>query len=103
MPPDVNASCYMFDALDPADGKKSMMVRYGLGAVKGVGQGAVENIVDARQKGGAFKDLADFCHRIDMQKINKRVFEALILRGALDALAKNRASLMVLLPECIRA
>ena len=104
LPPDVNASRYMFEALDPAEGnQQSMTIRYGLGAVKGVGQGAVENIVDARRQGGAFKNLADFCHRIDMQKINKRVFEALILSGAMDALAKNRASLMVQLPECIRA
>ena len=62
LPPDVNSSSYMFEALDAADGKsQSKIVRYGLGAVKGVGHGAVENIVEARARGGAFRDLADFC------------------------------------------
>ena len=104
LPPDVNSSCYMFAALDaPDDKSQSKTVRYGLGAVKGVGQGAVENIVEARERNGTFKDLADFCTRIDMQKINKRALEALILCGAMDALAKNRASLMTQLPECTRA
>ena len=96
-PPDINASGYMFEA---TDGKT---VQYGLGAVKGVGRGAVENLVDARTRGGPFTDMADFCQRIDAQKLNKRVFEALILSGAMDALAKNRASLMAQLPECMRA
>ncbi|MEP6482932.1 MAG: DNA polymerase III subunit alpha, partial [Rudaea sp.] len=104
LPPDVNSSCYMFDALDPPGGKpQSTTVRYGLGAVKGVGQGAVENIVDSRRRDGAFKDLSDFCRRIDMQKVNKRTLEALILCGAMDALGKNRATLMAQLPECTRA
>ncbi|HZP67352.1 MAG TPA: DNA polymerase III subunit alpha, partial [Rudaea sp.] len=74
LPPDINASDYMFHALD-ADkpGARSRTIRYGLGAVKGVGRGAVENIVDARRRGGPFRDLADFCQRVDAQKINKRV------------------------------
>ena len=104
LPPDINASRYMFDALDPAAGAaRSNTVRYGLGAVKGVGRGAVENLVDARERGGPFRDLADVCRRIDTQKANKRTFEALILCGAMDALAKNRATLMAQLPECMRA
>ena len=73
LPPDINASGYMFEATD------EKTVQYGLGAVKGVGRGAVENIVDAGTRGGPFTDLADFCQRIDAQKLNKRVFEALIL------------------------
>jgi DNA polymerase-3 subunit alpha len=96
-PPDINASGYMFEATD------DKTIRYGLGAVKGVGRGAVENLVDARTRDGAFTDLAAFCERIDAQKLNKRVFEALILSGSMDALAKNRASLMAQLPECMRA
>jgi DNA polymerase-3 subunit alpha len=104
LPPDVNSSCYLFAALDAPDSKTpSKTVRYGLGAVKGVGQGAVENIVEARERGGAFIDLSDFCRRVDMQKVNKRALEALILCGAMDALAKNRASVMAQLPECMRA
>ncbi|HEY7872213.1 MAG TPA: DNA polymerase III subunit alpha [Rudaea sp.] len=96
-PPDVNASTYMFDATD------STTIRYGLGAVKGVGRNAVENLVQARMRGGAFADLPDFCQRVDGQKVNKRVLEALILSGAMDALGANRASLMAQLPECLRA
>jgi DNA polymerase-3 subunit alpha len=97
LPPDVNASGFMFEAMD------AKTIRYGLGAVKGVGRGAVENIVDARVRNGAFRDLADFCQRIDPQKLNKRVLEALVLCGALDALGPNRATLMTQLPECLRA
>ncbi|HEY0232131.1 MAG TPA: DNA polymerase III subunit alpha [Dokdonella sp.] len=96
-PPDINASAYMFEATD------AKTIQYGLGAVKGVGRGAVENIVDARRRGGAFADLADFCQRIDAQKLNKRTLEALILSGSMDALANNRASLFAQLPECMRA
>ena len=95
-PPDINASGYQFEATD------AKTIQYGLGAVKGVGRGAAENIVDARQR-SRFTDLTNFCQRIDAQKLNKRVFEALILSGAMDALANNRASLMAQLPEAMRA
>jgi len=97
LPPDINASNYMFEARD------DRTIMYGLGAVKGVGRGAVEAIVVARAKGGAFRDIADFCRRVDAQKINKRVLEALILSGSMDALAPTRASLMLQLPEAVRA
>jgi DNA polymerase-3 subunit alpha len=132
LPPDINASNYMFEASDaghPADGLPSSgpsghllpqagegkserpavaersrgTIVYGLGAVKGVGRGAVEAIVEARRIGGAFRNLSDFCRRVDAQKINKRVLEALILSGSMDALAPNRASLMLQLPEAVRA
>ncbi|HET9886573.1 MAG TPA: DNA polymerase III subunit alpha, partial [bacterium] len=75
LPPDINASNYMFEASD------ERTIAYGLGAVKGVGRGAVESIVEARRSGGAFADMSDFCRRVDAQKINKRVLEALILSG----------------------
>jgi DNA polymerase III subunit alpha len=97
LPPDVNASEFMFVAVEPK------VIRYGLGAIKGVGQGACESIADERRKGGAYKDLADFCRRVDPTKLNRRVLEALILSGALDALAPNRASLMLQLPDAIKA
>src|SRR5262249_18565122 len=58
---------------------------------------------DARERGGAFRDLADFCARVDAQKLNKRALEALILSGTMDALAKNRASLVAQLPAAMRA
>src|SRR5690606_26578739 len=91
--PDVNASGYMFEAID------ERTMRYGLGAVKGVGRGACEAIVEERERGGAFADLLDFCKRVDSTKLNKRALEALVNAGALDALGPNRASLMLQLPE----
>ncbi|QEE25371.1 DNA polymerase III subunit alpha [Rhodanobacter glycinis] len=108
LPPDVNTSDYMFVAMDPAGvtpvaGKGAQTIRYGLGAIKGVGQGACESIVQERQRTGAYKDLADFCRRVDSTKLNRRVLEALVLSGALDALAPNRASLMLQLPNAIKA
>jgi DNA polymerase-3 subunit alpha len=95
--PDVNASGYMFEALD------AKTVRYGLGAVKGVGRGACEAIVEARRTGGEYRDLLDFCQRVDSTRLNKRVLEALVTSGALDRLGSNRASLMLQLPEAMRA
>ncbi|MGB0135116.1 DNA polymerase III subunit alpha [Dokdonella sp.] len=104
LPPDINASGYKFHALDAdTEGLASKKIRYGLGAVKGVGEGAIDNVVNARESGGVFKDLGDFCLRVDSQKINKRTLEALILSGSMDALAGNRASLMSQLPEAVRA
>jgi DNA polymerase III subunit alpha len=106
-PPDVNASEYMFvavepDALSDASRRGAHVIQYGLGAIKGVGQGACEAIV-AERAHGAYTDLADFCRRVDPTKLNRRVLEALILSGALDALAPNRASLMLQLPDAIKA
>ena len=95
--PDVNSSDYMFVALD------ARTVRYGLGAVKGVGRGACESVVAARRSGGPFRDLLDFCRRVDTARLNRRVLEALVNAGALDALGCNRASLMLQLPEVIKA
>ena len=95
LPPDVNASNYMFEAI--GDGT----IRYGLGAVKGVGRGACEAVIDAR--GDGYRDLYDFCKRVDSARMNRRTLEALIHAGALDALAGNRASLMLQLPEVLKA
>ena len=96
-PPHVNASNWMFEAID------ARTIRYGLGAVKGVGHAAIDNIVGVREQGGSFRDLADFCARVDPGKVNKRVFDALLLAGALDGLGANRASLAAQLPEAVRA
>ncbi len=87
-PPDVNRGFYRFE---PVSDK---VIRYGLGAVKGTGQLAIEAIVKAREEGGAFKSLYDFCARVDRQRINKRTVEALIKAGAFDALQPNRAALV---------
>src|SRR5690606_34779975 len=97
LPPDVNASAHMFEA------KADDTIRYGLGAVKGVGRGACEAVVDARERGGPFADLLDFCKRVDSNRLNKRALEALVNAGALDALGRNRASLMLQLPEVLKA
>jgi len=86
-PPDVNRGNYRFE---PVEDK---VIRYGLGAVKGTGQLAVEAIVKARED-GAFTSLFDFCVRVDRQRINKRTVEALIKAGAFDSLQQNRASLI---------
>lgn len=95
-PPDVNRSSYMFTI----DGDDTVV--YGLGAIKGVGEGAIEGIVEARQRDGAFRDLFEFCRRIDMKKVNRRVMESLIRAGALDRLGCNRATLMIQLPLALK-
>jgi len=87
-PPDVNRGNYRFE---PVTDK---VIRYGLGAVKGTGQLAIEAIVKAREEGGLFTSLYDFCVRVDRQRINKRTVEALIKAGAFDSLQQNRASLV---------
>ena len=92
-PPDINRGVHRFE---PVEDRR---VRYGLGAVKGTGQGAIEAIVAARegaqgQGGGSFRSLFDFCARVDRQKVNKRVVEALIKAGAFDAVHADRATLL---------
>jgi len=87
-PPDVNRGVHRFE---PVSDK---VIRYGLGAVKGTGQQAIEAIVAARQEGGLFTSLFDFCVRVDRSKLNKRTVEALIKAGAFDALQLNRAALL---------
>jgi DNA polymerase-3 subunit alpha len=91
-PPDLNAGTWRFE---PVGDKR---VRYGLGAIKGTGQGAIEAIVEARQAGGPFASLFDFCRRIDRQRVNKRVVEALVKAGALDTIHADRAALMASIP-----
>ncbi len=86
--PDINASGYRFEPRDPRN------IRYGLGAVKGAGEAAVLNILAARQAGGPFIDLFEFCERIDRKVVNKRSVEALVRAGAFDALDDDRAKLL---------
>jgi len=95
-PPDVNRGAYRFEPLAGPEGDK--VVRYGLGAIKGTGQGAIEAIVAAREGtgahegegGGPFRSLFDFAARVDRQRVNKRVVEALVKAGAFDALHPER-------------
>ncbi|MBC5784986.1 DNA polymerase III subunit alpha [Ramlibacter sp. USB13] len=86
--PDINRGTYRFEPIS------NKAIRYGLGAVKGTGQSAVEAIVAAREEGGPFKSLYDFCCRVDRTRINKRTVEALIKAGAFDSLQMNRAALV---------
>ncbi|NJA88267.1 DNA polymerase III subunit alpha [Rhodocyclus tenuis] len=86
--PDVNASDYRFVPVD----RKT--IRYGLGAVKGVGEQAVRQIIEVRAAGGPFKDLFDFCRRADKRLVNRRAIEALIRAGAFDSLDDHRARLL---------
>jgi DNA polymerase-3 subunit alpha len=96
-PPDINRSVFAFTVA----GQKR--ISYGLGALKGVGPGAVEAIVAEREAHGPYENLIDLCRRIDLQKINRRVLEALVRSGALDSLGANRATLMQGIPHALQA
>lgn len=93
-PPNINTCVYKFVA------DENNNIVYGLGAIKGVGLAAIENILVAREK-GIFKNLFDFCKRVDTRKVNKRVFEALIYSGAFDVFGVARASLLATLPMAL--
>jgi DNA polymerase-3 subunit alpha len=86
-PPDVNESVYAFHV------SGAMSIRFGLGAIKGVGASAVEAIIEERSANGPFQSLPDLCRRIDLQRVNRRVFDALIRSGSLDRIGPNRATL----------
>jgi DNA polymerase-3 subunit alpha len=100
-PPDINASNYRFEPID------AKQIRYGLGGIKGTGAQAIESIVAARAAGGPFRDLFDFCRRVDKRMVNRRVVEALIRAGAFDPVDARRstlyASVGVALAEAERA
>ncbi len=96
-PPDVNESEYAFSVAGPRE------IRYGLGALKGMGQSAVASIVEDRNAAGPFRDLFDFCRRIDARRVNRRALEALIRAGALDRLGPSRASMFATLPKAMLA
>jgi DNA polymerase-3 subunit alpha len=87
LPPDVNASAWRFE---PVDRER---IRYGLGGIKGTGEQAIASIVAARDADGPFRDLFDFCRRVDKRLVNRRVVEALIRGGAFDSIDPRRATL----------
>ncbi|HEX4869352.1 MAG TPA: DNA polymerase III subunit alpha, partial [Moraxellaceae bacterium] len=95
--PDVNHGSFKFVTRDNGH------IVYGLGAIKGVGEGPVESITTARDADGPFKDLFDFTRRIDLRKCNKRTLEALVRAGALDALGPHRGAIMASLDEAVAA
>jgi DNA polymerase III subunit alpha len=94
--PDVNVSEYTF-TVDESD-----RVVYGLGAIKGLGEGPIESVIEARGEGGSFSSLFDFCDRVDLKKVNKRALEALIRSGAMDKIGPSRGRMMASIEEAVR-
>ncbi|MEG6584606.1 DNA polymerase III subunit alpha [Dendrosporobacter sp. 1207_IL3150] len=94
LPPDINASMAAFSV----DGNS---IRFGLAAVKNVGENAINNLIAARNEGDKFKSLVDFCTRVDMRVVNKRVIESLIKCGAFDSLGARRSQLLAVLERAV--
>lgn len=95
-PPDINSSNYRFTVND-----KNQII-YGIGAIKGVGESAIDDLLKERQANGPFAGLYDLCKRVDLRKVNRRVLEALIRAGALDAIDSNRAAHLAELTTALR-
>jgi DNA polymerase-3 subunit alpha len=96
LPPDVNDSMYPFTVAGPGT------IRYGLGAIKGVGEGAVQAIVSERERSGAFRDIVDLCRRVDLRLAGKRTLEAMLKAGCFDCFGRTRATLAQALPAAIQ-
>src|SRR5690606_32704753 len=94
--PDINVSEYTF-TVDEQD-----RIVYGLGAIKGLGEGPAQAIIEARQAGGPFQNLFDFCARVDLKKVNKRALEALIRAGAMDKIGPSRVRMMSSINEAVQ-
>ena len=94
LPPDVNESETTFTVVDGG-------IRFGLAAIKNVGEGAVESIIATRNERGRFRSFYDFCHRIDLHKVNKRVIEGLIKTGAFDSTGAKRSQLAGVLDQTL--
>ena len=95
--PAVNEGTYLFTV------NAENEIVYGLGAIKGLGEGPVENLLEARVSGGAFNDLFDLCSRTDPRKVNRRALEALIKSGALDSFGAERWIQLAALDDALRA
>ncbi len=94
LPPDINASFKDFSVIDDR-------VRFGLAAVKNVGEAALDMIVEEREKNGKFSSLSDFCNRVDSRRVNSRVIESLIKSGSFDSLGYNRAQYIAVLDQAM--
>ncbi len=94
LPPDVNKSNPLF-CIEEGN------IRYALSAIKNVGESAAESITEAREEGGVFENIYDFCERVDLRLVNRRALENLVHAGAMDSLAKNRASAMAMIPDAL--
>ena len=97
LPPNVNRSAYQFSVADDES------ILYGLGAIKGVGRNAVDAVIAERKQNGAFENIAEFCRRVDLEKVNRRALEAMIKSGAMDDFGTTRRSLMHELPEALKS
>ena len=96
-PPDVNTSAWAFAA------GGTDRIRFGLGAIRGVGRSAAESVVEAREADGSFTDLFDFCRRVDPRRANRRVLEAMIHAGALDRLGPGRRAMTEVLGRAMQS
>ena len=95
--PDINRSDYHFSVPD----EKTIL--YGLGAIKGVGRGAVESLIEEREENGPYASLVSFCRRVDHDKINRRSLEAMVKSGAMDSFGESRRSMMNKVPEALKS
>jgi len=96
LPPDVNVGYFAFTV------NQQGQIVYGLGAIKGLGEGPVQNLVNVREGSGAFRDLFDFCKRVELGMMNKRAIEALIRSGACDHFGADRAVMLASMPEAVK-
>jgi DNA polymerase-3 subunit alpha len=94
LPPDINESVLDFRGVEGR-------IRFGLSAVKNVGETAIRNILDARANGGPFRDLFDFCERVDLGVVNGRAIESLVKAGALDGIGPSRRGMLIVLPQAM--
>jgi DNA polymerase III subunit alpha len=101
-PPDINESDADFTVVRPPSGRREPFLRFGLAAIKGVGRKAVDCIAAARREGGPFKDLFDFCDRVDLTAVNRGVIEAQIKAGAFDTTGAMRKALVQVLEDALR-
>ncbi len=100
LPPNVNHSGLDFSIEDEPEGVQGPAIRYGLGAIKNVGEGPVETILAARKLGGRFEDIDDFCQRVDLRQVNRRALECLIKAGALSPFG-TRSQLLAVMDRMI--
>ncbi len=94
LPPDINESFKDFSV-------KNDRIRFGMAAIKNVGEAALDIIIEEREKNGAYSSITDFCNRVDSRKVNSRVIESLIVAGAFDSLGYNRAQFMAVLEKAM--
>lgn len=94
-PPNINLCKHQFTV----DGET---IIYGLGAIKGVGEGAIDGVIEEREKKGEFKTLFDFCQRVDLKKVNRRTLEGLTMAGAMDVFGQHRSTIMATLPDALK-